>query len=101
MLTGMEHLVLKRQEVPLDDPRSRYLFRPGPEKPFVATSAAIEAHRQEVILRCLRLLQEQAELHRGLDYLQIFQNSRPGGEDLWFIEDDAGGAITALLPSDY
>ena len=65
----MEHLILKRQEIPLDDPRSCYMFRPGPEKPFVATAAAIETHRQEVILRYLRLLQEQADFDRGLGYL--------------------------------
>jgi hypothetical protein len=94
-------LILKEQEIPLDHPDSRYMFQPGPEKPFLATPGAIEAHQHETILRCLRTLQELAEKSRGIDYLQVFQNSEPEGESLWVIEDDEGGAITALLPSDY
>lgn len=77
------------------------MFRPSAEKPFVATTAVIESHWQEVVLRCLRVLQEQAERFQGLDYLQVFKNTEPAGEDLWIIEDDKGGAITALLPRDY
>lgn len=94
-------LVLKTQEVPFDSPDSCNRFRPSPEKPFVATAAAIEAHRQDTIIRCLAILQQQANMHDGIDYLQIFQNSEPNEPDLWFIEDGEGGAITALLPSDY
>ena len=38
--------------------------------------------------------------HGGIDYLQVFTDpAKP--EALWFIEDGPGGAITALLPSDY
>lgn len=76
------------------------MFRPGPDKPFVATPAAIEMYRTEVILACFRVLREKADEHQGLDYLQIFEDeNKPEG--LWFIEDGDGGAITALLPSDY
>jgi hypothetical protein len=92
--------VLKRQEIPLDDPDSKCMFRPGPEKPFVATPAAVEMYRREVVIACLAVLQEQARIHGGLDYLQVFEDiEKP--EALWYIEDDTGGAITALLPSDY
>jgi hypothetical protein len=92
-------LILKPQEIPLDNPQSHYRFQPGPEKPFLATPAAIEMHGDR-ILPCLTLLQEKAEEHDGLDYLQVFDDpSKP--EALWFIEDHEGGAITALLPSDY
>ncbi len=90
---------LKPQEIPLEHADSKYLFQPGPEKPFLATPAALEMYRDEV-RRCLTVLQEKAQLHRGLDYLQVFEDSSKP-EPLWFIEDDEGGAITALLPSDY
>ena len=90
---------LKPQEIPLDHPDSNCMFRPGPDKPFMATPAAIDTHSHEVILRCWQILRENAHTHNGLDYLQIFQrNNKP---DLWFIEDGSGGAITALLGSDY
>ncbi len=93
--------ILKTQEISFDDPESCNMFQPGPDKPFVATPAAIDAYRHEVIVACLRLLQEQAERFDGIDYLQVFQSPEPGKEDLWFMEDGPGGAITALLPSDH
>lgn len=95
----MEKPILKTQEIPYDSPESRYMFQPGPEKPFVATPAAIHLYR-EAIHRCLSELQEMAQRESGLDYLQVFDDPDKA-EALWFIEDDAGGAITALLPSDY
>lgn len=91
---------LKPQEIPLDHPDSNNLFRPSAEKPFLATPDAIEMYSHEVILACLRLLQQKATEHSGLDYLQVFQDdSKP--ENLWFVEDGPGSAITALLPSNY
>lgn len=93
-------LVLNPQEIPLADPTSCYLFRPSPQKPFVATPAAIEQFGIERIIACLRELQDAAEKHGGLDYLQVFRDPTTG-ETLWFIEDGPGGCITALLPSDY
>ena len=76
------------------------MFAPSQKKPFLATPAAIEMYSQEVILSCWRLLRQNAEQHGGLDYLQVFEDDdKP--ESLWFIEDGEGGAITALLPSDY
>ena len=76
------------------------MFQPGPEKPFVATAAAIELYQNETIVQCLRILQHEATAQSGIDYLQVFENpAKP--ENLWFIEDGDGGAITALLPSDY
>jgi hypothetical protein len=94
-------LILKQQEVPLDSPESCNRFQPSPEKPFLATAAAIEAHQMETIQRCLAVLQEQAKRYGGIDYLQIFKNVDPNKPDLWIIEDGDGGAITALLPDDY
>jgi hypothetical protein len=91
---------LKTQEIPFDDPDSTCLFQPGPEKPFVATPAAIRLYSHEVILACWQVLRSQADRHQGLDYLQVFEDpAKP--EALWFIEDGDEGAITALLPSDY
>ncbi|MBI5757309.1 MAG: hypothetical protein HZA46_02180 [Planctomycetales bacterium] len=91
---------LKPQEIPFDHPDSNNMFRPGPDKSFVATPAAIEMYSHDVILACFRVLRAKADEQRGLDYLQVFEDeSKP--ENLWYIEDGEGGAITALLPSDY
>ena len=76
------------------------MFEPSAEKPFLATPAAIRAYTHEVIIACLGMLHEEAKNHDGLDYLQIFEDESRT-ESLWFIEDGSGGAITALLPSDY
>ena len=89
---------MKPQEIPFDAPASSCLFQPSPEKPFVATPAALAAYGDDVV-RCLGYLRAKAEIHKGLDYLQVFESDKP--EPLWFIEDGPGGAITALLPSDY
>lgn len=90
----------KAQEIALDHADSTNMFRPGPDKPFVATRAAIEMYTHEVIINCWLLLRCQADEHNGLDYLQVFE-SPDHPDNLWFIEDGPGGAITALLPSDY
>jgi len=96
----MTALRLKPQEIPLDSPDSRWQFEPTPQKPFVATPAAIAAFGIEVIVGCLAALQQKARQHQGLDYLQVFEDHATQ-QRLWFIEDGPGGAITALLPSDY
>ena len=95
----METPVLKVQEIPYDHPDSRYMFQPRPDKPFLATPAAITMYR-DAIYRCLAQLQGLAQRYRGIDHLQVFDDPEKS-EALWFIEDDDGGAITALLPSDY
>jgi hypothetical protein len=91
---------LKTQEIPFDHPDSCNMFRPAPDKPFLATPAAIEMYSHEVILACWRVLRQTADDKHGIDYLQVFE-SEEHDECLWFIEDGPGGAITALLPSDY
>ncbi|MEL7496560.1 MAG: hypothetical protein AAFN77_03055 [Planctomycetota bacterium] len=92
--------ILKPQEIPLDHPDSIWMFQPNGEKPFVSTPAALETYCVETILACLMLLQQKARDYKGLDYVQVFEDpSKP--ENLWYIEDGDGGAITALLPSDY
>jgi hypothetical protein len=98
--TDATRLILRPQEIPLDDPRSRYNFQPSLEKPFPTTAAALDLYGVETILACLYRLQYKARLSGGLDYLQVFSDpDRP--EPLWFLDDDEDGAITALLPSDY
>ena len=87
-------LGLKAQEIPLDDPHSRFLFR----KPFVATQGAVQTFGAPVLAVCLLELQQLAATHRGLDYLQVFETPE-GLPNLWFIED--GQVVTALLPSEY
>ena len=93
-------LRLKEQEIPLDHPDSNCMFRPGPEKPFLATPDAVAMYSHEVIISCLHVLQHKAIENNGIDYLQVFEDSEKS-EPLWFIEDGDGGAVTALLPSDY
>lgn len=95
----MTPLILKPQEIPFDHPDSQNMFQPGPNKPFLATPAAIEMYREQ-IHQCLALLRQKAKEHDGLDYLQVFEDTTKP-EPLWFMEDGPGGAITALLPSDY
>ena len=97
---SIQKIVLRPQEIPLDDPESKYLFQPSSAKPFVATPAALERYGRDMIVACLQLLQRKAAEHEGVDYLQVFEDPTKG-DRLWFIEDDEGGAITALLPSDY
>lgn len=96
----MSRLTLKPQEIPLDHPDSCNRFNPSGAKPFLATPAALDAFGQQTIVQCLGVLQTEARKHKGIDYLQVFEEA---GTDrrLWFIEDGPGGAITALLPSDY
>ena len=91
---------LKRQEIPLDHAESSNMFLPSAEKPFLATPAAIQIYTRETIIACLATLQQRAQETNGLDYLQVFEDEEKS-ENLWFIEDGEGGAITALLPSDY
>jgi len=76
------------------------MFQPGPEKPFVATRGAIAKFQHETIVACLGVLRAKADEHSGIDYLQVFEDAETG-DRLWFIEDGAGGAITALLPEEY
>ena len=93
-------LRLKPQEIPYDDPHSRFMF----EKNFVSTRAAYHVFGPELLFACLLWLQAEASKRQGLDYLQVFENLcklEYDGHNLWFIEDGPGGAITALLPSDY
>lgn len=93
---------LKSQEIPFDHPDSCNMFQPGPDKPFVATPDAIEMYQHEIILACLLILQAKAQEEIGIDYLQIFDGASVGkSEDLWFLEDGPGGAISAILPSNY
>jgi len=90
---------LKPQEVPFDTPDSCNMFQPSATKPFLATPGALAAYGG-VVFGCLAVLQRLAKEHDGIDYLQVFTDpSKP--EPLWLIEDGDGGAITALLPSEY
>ncbi len=96
----MQLPTLKPQEVAYDDPASCNFFRPFAGKPFVVTRGAAAVYGIDIISRCLELLQVKAAVHQGLDYLQVFTDPARQ-EPLWFIEDGDGGAITALLPSEY
>ena len=96
----MSILTLKAQEIPFDAPGSCCRFQPGTAKPFLATRNAHSLYGPMVVANCLQRLQRIAREHNGIDYLQVFEcPDKP--EPLWFIEDGDGGAITALLPSDY
>ena len=85
------------QEIPLDDPNSRFRFNPL-EKQLITTRGVIEAFGFKTIGDCMELLQQQVDAHDGLDYLQVFTVG-PAKKKLWVIEDHE--AITALLPDEY
>lgn len=93
---------LKMQEIPYDAEASVCRFVPSEEKPLVYTSGAGIMYGPHVIRACQVILQRLAKEHEGLDYLQVFEDQTGfKSEPLWFIEDGDGGAITALLPSNY
>ena len=98
--TATMTLRLRRQEAPLDDPRSRYFFTPHAGKPFRVTAGALRTYTRAEIAWCLATLQNAARAAGGLEYAQAF-DSDEGRTPLWFIEDAGEGAITALLPSEY
>ena len=91
-------LVHQPQEIPLDDPESRFFFQTGPGRPLAVTPAALERFGMETIMACFYRLQYLARLHDGLDHLQVFEDA-DSSQELWFIED-APGVVTALLPED-
>ena len=81
--------ILKPQEIPFDHPDSCCRFVAGPDKPLLATPAAIEMYSHDIIVACYRVLQDLAEREQGIDYLQVFQDEGKA-QDLWFIEDGPG-----------
>jgi hypothetical protein len=91
-------LMLKPQEISIEDPKSRYYFT---TQPFLATPNALNVYGEMVVIDCLSYLRRQAQQYEGLDYLQVFKDIERGRPDLWFIDDGEGGATTALLPEDY
>ena len=93
-------LRLRSQETALDDPRSRHFFTPDAAKPFKVTAGAFRTYTREEIAWCLLAVQRAAVAADGLEYAQVFESDEHP-ENLWIIEDDGEGAITALLPSEY
>lgn len=93
-------LRLRSQEAPLDDHRSHYLFAPHGGKPVKVTPGALSTYTRGEIAWCLATLQNAAHAAGGLECAQVFESDEHA-ENLWFIEDDGEGAITALLPSEY
>jgi hypothetical protein len=98
VLSATHILEWQPQEVPFGHPESccRFDIWSG-EKAVVSTPAAIALFGHQTVVMVLEQLRRQAEVHHGLDYLQVFCDQQ--GNKLWVIED--GQAITALLPQDY
>lgn len=92
-------LKLQEQEIPFGSPESVNYFVPHSDKLFVATPAALESFTRAELIECLCTLQQLAKEKGGIDYLQVFIDETRG--KLWLLEDGEGGAITAMLPSDY
>jgi hypothetical protein len=90
--------VLKSQEIPYDSPESGNMFDLVNEKSVFVTRAVADLLGANLSQAntCVRRLHELAQEYRGLDYLQIFENS--DGEDLWVTVDDE--RIAVMLPSD-
>jgi hypothetical protein len=93
-------LRLRNQKTPLDDPRSHHFFTPHAGKPFRVTAGALRSYTRVEIAACLATLQDAARAAGGLEYAQVFDSDKHS-ENLWFIDDDGEGAITALLLSEY
>ena len=91
---------LRRQEISFDHPDSYNRFQAGADKPLLSTPGAIELYSHQTIVACYELLRRLAVEHDGLDYLQVFEDTEKA-ENLWFIEDGPGGAISAILASEY
>jgi hypothetical protein len=98
---GDEYSVRYRiQEVDFDDDRSICDFRPGEGKPFLITRGVQDEFGISLPSECLSRLMAMASLHDGIDYLQVFEIPELD-QKIWLIDDGDGGAITALLPSEY
>ncbi|QEG20997.1 hypothetical protein [Mariniblastus fucicola] len=99
--SGNEALVHYRmQEIEFSDKRSSWRFTPSDRKPFLITPGAEQAIGIGLAYECLTRLHGLAKLHNGIDYMQKFEILE-SDITVWFIEDGDGGAITALLPSEY
>ena len=75
-------------------------FVPEGEKVFRATPSAVAMFTRGVIDQCLRELQRRARESGGRSYIQLF-DSDEHDDNLWFVEDNGEGAITALPGSGY
>jgi hypothetical protein len=74
-------------------------FIPSPDKPFRITDGAIRRFTREAIEACLVEVQDRARQSGGLPYVQIFDAE--GEDNLYLVDDDGEGAITACLGSEY
>ena len=75
-------------------------FEPSPERPFRATPNAVAMFTREVIDQCLTKLQTFANQSGGLAYIQVFDSDQHD-DNLWFVEDNGEGVITALAGGEY
>ena len=92
-----EKLSWQPQEPPFTHPDSSWHFRLDGSKPVVSTANALTVFTREQIIRALEVLQNQAVIHDGLDYLQVFKDE--SNRRLCVTENEE--AITALLPEDW
>jgi hypothetical protein len=90
--------VLKSQEIPHESSETDNFFDLVNAKSVIVTRAVADLLGENIsqATTCVRELYEMAQQYRGLDYLQIFENS--DGEDLWITEDNE--KITVMLPAD-
>ncbi len=93
-------LTLRPQEIPFDHPDSCHFFTVDPGMPLIITSAALAQFTFNGIVACLKELQGLAKRHRGLAYVQMFEDPEKP-EPLWLIEDRHNNRIAALLPSEF
>ena len=94
---------LKPQEIPVEDPRSRYMFD-GTRKRIVATQGVLADFTGGEVAQAIARLAREALDKAGLDYIQVFVTE--DGRRLWVIEDGEpddviDGVITLLRPDEY
>jgi hypothetical protein len=96
----MTRLVLQPQEPAYDDAESCHMFLTDiVVSPLYVTIGVKRKFDMATVTTCLYQLQHLARQHKGLDFLQVFEDPDDANNVLWFIED-APGVVTALLPEE-
>lgn len=88
---------LQPQEAPYHSIQSNCFFNSRGKKHVVMTQGINVKYGNWLALEFLDKLKKEAEIHHGLDYLQVFKDK--DGHTIWVIEDPE--VITVLLPEEY
>ncbi len=97
--SGMSVKVLYfMQEMDFECPSSSHRFLTSEERPFLITQGVKDKFGEKLAWECLSRLQALAVLHKGLDYVQLFQILEP---DLTLVFGIDAGYVKACLPDEH